>query len=125
MPESILAFLLTALITAISLAIISWLPLGVELDSFGRAIVAGFVFGVLNAFVRPILLFFGFPLTVLTLGAFLLVINAAVFALAAWLVEGLRLRWGIWSALLGAIALSIINSILYQLLSRLFPALLS
>jgi putative membrane protein len=55
----------------------------------------------------------------ITFGLFMIVINAAIFGLAAWLVDGFRLRWGIWSALLGALALSFINSLLYQLLSTL------
>ncbi len=49
----------------------------------------------------------------------MIVINAAIFGLAAWLVEGFRLRWGIWSALLGALALGFINSLLYQVLGTL------
>ncbi len=125
MPAGLLEFILTALIAAISLIIISWLPLGVEVDNFSKALVAGVVLGLLNAVVRPVLEFFGFPLTLLTLGAFLLVINAIVFGLAARLVEGVRLRWGIWSALLGAIALSILSSLLTELFARLFPTLLS
>mgnify|MGYP005846782451 CR=1 FL=1 len=120
MANALIGFLITALITAVSLVIISQLPFGVEVDSFGKAIAAGIVLGLLNAFVRPVFIFFGFPLTLLTLGAFLIVINAAIFGLAAWIVEGVRLRWGIWSALLGAIALSLINSVLNQLLARLF-----
>ncbi|MEK0196010.1 phage holin family protein, partial [Microcoleus anatoxicus] len=55
----------------------------------------------------------------ITFGLFMIVINAAIFGLAAWLVDGFRLRWGIWSALLGAIALGFINSILYQVLGPL------
>jgi putative membrane protein len=55
----------------------------------------------------------------ITFGFFMIVINAIIFGLAAWLVEGFRLRWGIWSALLGAIALGFINSLLYQVLATL------
>jgi putative membrane protein len=54
-----------------------------------------------------------------TFGLFMIIINAAIFGLAAWLVDGFRLRWGIWSALLGALALGFINSLLYQVLSTL------
>ena len=106
--------LIAWLITAISLLIIAQLPIGVEVDDFGKALVAAIVFGVLNALGKPILLFFGFPLTILTLGFFLLIINAIIFGLAAALVSGFRLRYGFWSALFGSICLSFINGILSQ-----------
>jgi putative membrane protein len=104
--------LLTWLVTIVSFLIISRIPIGVEVDSFGKAAIAAAVFGVLNAVLRPILVFFGFPLIIITLGLFLFVLNAIIFGIAAAIVEGFRLRYGFWSALLGSIALSIINSIL-------------
>ena len=107
------------LVTSVSFFIISKLPIGVEIDTFGKAMVSAAVFGLLNALVRPIFMLFTFPALLLTFGLFMIVINAAIFGLAAWLVEGFRLRWGIWSAFLGAITLGFINSILYQLLSTL------
>ncbi|MDZ4878013.1 MAG: hypothetical protein CLLPBCKN_007448 [Chroococcidiopsis cubana SAG 39.79] len=114
-----LGILITWLVTTISFLIIARLPLGVEIDSFGKAAISAAVFGVLNALLRPILGFFTFPLILLTLGLFLFVLNAIIFGLAAALVTGFRLRWGIWSALLGSIALSLINSILFNLLATL------
>ena len=114
-----LGILITWLVTTISFLIIARLPLGVEIDSFGKAAVSAAVFGVLNALLRPLLGFFTFPLILLTLGLFLFVLNAIIFGLAAALVTGFRLRWGIWSALLGSIALSLINSILFNLLATL------
>ncbi|NJL00386.1 MAG: phage holin family protein [Spirulinaceae cyanobacterium RM2_2_10] len=125
MVAGLLAFLITVLITAITLVIISWLPFGIEVNSFGKALTAGLVLGLLNAFVRPVVLFFGFPITILTLGLFWVAVNIVMFGLAAWLVEGVRLRWGVWSAILGAIALSIMNSILHEVFTRLFPTLLT
>jgi putative membrane protein len=77
------------------------------------------VFGLLNAFLRPILGLLAFPITFLTFGLFAVVLNAIIFGLAAYLVTGFRLRWGIWSALIGAVALGIINSLIYQLLGSL------
>jgi len=114
-----LGILITWLVTTISFLIIARLPLGVEIDSFGKAAVSAAVFGLLNALLRPILGFFTFPLILLTLGLFLFVLNAIIFGLAAALVTGFRLRWGIWSALLGSIALSLINSLLFNLLATL------
>lgn len=60
--------------------------------------------------------FFTFPLILLTFGLFLFVLNAVIFGLAAAIVPGFRLRYGIWSALIGAIALSVINSLIFNLL---------
>ena len=114
-----LGILITWLVTTVSFLIIARLPLGVEIDSFGKAAISAAVFGVLNALLRPLLGFFTFPLILLTLGLFLFVLNAIIFGLAAALVTGFRLRWGIWSALLGSIALSLINSLLFNLLATL------
>lgn len=94
----------------------------IEIDGFNKALVSAAVFGILNALLGPILRFLGAPITFLTLGLFAIVINAIIFGLAAWLVQGFRLRWGIGSALLGAIALGIINSLIFQVLGNLFPA---
>lgn len=103
--------LLTWLVTTVSFLIISRLPIGVEIDGFGKAAIAAVVFGVLNALLRPILLLFGLPLIIVTFGLFVFVLNAIIFSIAAEIVEGFRLRYGFWSALLGSIALSSINSI--------------
>ena len=108
--------LIAWLVTAVSLLIISKLPTGVEIDSFGKAVISALVFGLLNALVKPILFILTIPITILTLGLFLLVLNAIIFGLAAALVSGFRLRWGIASALIGSIALSIINSLIYRLI---------
>lgn len=115
MDPELLRLLLTWLATTASLLIVSSLPLGVEIDSFQKALLSAAVFGVLNAFLTPVLQLLSLPITILTLGLFALVVNAIVFGLAAWLVNGFRLRWGIWSALLGSIALSIINSIIFHI----------
>ena len=111
-----LPLLVTLLVTAVSLLIISKLPTGVEIDSFGKALLSAVVFGILNALLRPILSLIALPITLLTFGLFALIINAVIFGLAAALVAGFRLRWGFWSALIGSIALSVINSIIFTLL---------
>jgi putative membrane protein len=114
------AFLITALITTISLVIISKLPLGIEIDGFNKALIAGLVFGVLNAIVAPILLVLALPVTFLTLGLasglVKFIVNVIIFALAAQLVEGFQLKNGIWSAVIGAIILSLSNSIISNLI---------
>ena len=114
--SNILAILISLIVTTISLLIISKLPTGVEVDTVKKGFVAAIVFGILNAILHPILSFLALPITFLTFGLFSLVINGFIFGLAALLVSGFRLRWGIWSALIGAFALSIINSIIYKIL---------
>ncbi|MEG4497748.1 phage holin family protein [Microcoleus sp. F10-C6] len=107
------------LVNSVSFFILSKLPIGVDIDSFGKAMISAAVFGLLNALVRPVFVGNVEPFALPTYSLFAMVINAGMFGLAAWLVEGFRLRWGIWSALLGAIALGFINSLLYQVLSTL------
>ena len=111
-----LPLLITLLVTAVSLFIISKLPTGVEIDSFRKALLSAVVFGILNALLRPILSLIALPITFLTFGLFALVINAVIFGLAAALVRGFRLRWGFWSALIGSFALGVINSLIYKIL---------
>lgn len=116
---NIVGLLVAWLVTSVSLFIISKLPTGVEIDSFQKAIFSAAIFGILNAFLRPVLGFLAFPITLLTFGLFSIVLNGIIFGLAAYLVTGFRLRWGFWSALIGAIALGFINSLIYQLLGAL------
>lgn len=112
-----LAYLLvTWLVTTISLLILARLPLGIEIDKFSTALWAAVAIGLCNALIRPVLLFLTFPITFLTLGLFALVVNGLVFALAASLVPGFRIR-GCLGALLGPLVLSCINAILLRLLS--------
>ncbi|HLP90506.1 MAG TPA: phage holin family protein [Nostocaceae cyanobacterium] len=112
--------IITWLVTAVSFLIISRIPtLGIEIDGFGKAAITAIVFGILNAILLPILTFFTFPFIILTVGLFFFVLNAIIFALSAALVPGFRLRHGFWSALIGSIALAIINSVLLSLLAPL------
>jgi putative membrane protein len=113
---NILAILISLVVTTIALLIISKLPTGVEIDSFQKGLISAIVFGVLNALLHPILDLITLPLRFLTFGLFSLVVNAIIFGLAAMLVHGFRLRWGFWSALIGSLALSVINSLIYNFL---------
>jgi putative membrane protein len=119
MNIDIFSLVIAWLVTSVSFFIISKLPIGVDIDTFGKAMISAAVFGLLNTLVRPVFVVLGFPLVLVTFGFWIIVINAIIFGLAAWLVEGFRLRWGIWSALLGALALGFINSLLDQVLRTL------
>lgn len=121
--EFLISFLLVAVVTAISLLILSKIPpLGVEVSSVGKALQSGIVFGILNGLAGLIFGFLRMPLfVVLSLGLsyfILLLINVTVFGATAKLVEGFRLKYGVWSAVIGAIALSIVNGVLFWLLAR-------
>lgn len=84
---------------------------GVSVASFGAAMVVAVVLGLLNALVRPLLVLLTLPVTILTLGLFLLVINAAVVALAAWFLKGFHVD-GFLQALLAAVVLSVVSTVL-------------
>jgi putative membrane protein len=109
-------FLVTWLVTTVSLLIISRLRLGLDIKDLGSAAVAALVLGLLNAIVRPILAFFSLPITILTLGLFALVLNALMLVLMAGLVKGVRLQNGFWSALVSAIVLSLLNWLIFAII---------
>ncbi|OKH21659.1 phage holin family protein [Chroogloeocystis siderophila] len=113
-----LGFLISVVVIAISLLIISKLPLGVEVDNPWVALIAGAIIGAFNGIWGLFPGWFRTANALLSLGLIPLIGSIIVFGLAAWLVEGFRLRWGIGSAILGAIALSIVNSILFFILRQ-------
>jgi putative membrane protein len=91
-------FLLRALMTAIGLWIATRWVSGIQIDDAGTLILAGALLGVMNAIVRPIAILLTLPITILTLGFFLLVVNAAMVALVASLLPGFHIPGGFWSA---------------------------
>ncbi|MCU0545329.1 MAG: phage holin family protein [Oscillatoriaceae cyanobacterium Prado104] len=108
--------LIAWLVTGSSLLLISQFPIGVEIDSTPKAVISAAVLGILNVLILPILKTFFFLPNLLTLGLlsglFAFVMNVIIFAVAAKVVEGFRLRMGIWSAILGAIALAAASSLI-------------
>jgi len=114
----IISIVVSLVVTAISLLIISKLPLGIEIDSIGKSVLAAVIFGILNAFLKPILTGFGL-FNVLTFGLTSFIANVIIFGLAALLIQGFRLQNKIVSPIIGALALSIINSLVFKLLETL------
>jgi len=105
-------FLIRLLVTALAAMLTAYLLPGVKIDSFLTALLLALVLAVLNVLVKPILIILTLPATILTLGLFLLVINALIILLATKLVSGFRVD-GFWWALLFSIVMTVITSIMH------------
>ncbi|CCQ61584.1 Membrane protein of unknown function [Crocosphaera watsonii WH 0402] len=99
------------MITALSLLITAYLIPGITINGFTVAAIATLVMGLINAIVKPILLLFTLPLTILTLGLFLFVVNAISFSLVSYFTPGFTVN-SFLDALFGSIVLSIVSSFL-------------
>ncbi len=109
--------LLQILISSVAVYFTAWLLPGIAVRSYGSAILVAIVLGILNAIVKPVLQFLSFPITILTLGLFLLVINALVIMLASWILgNNFHVRNFGW-ALLFSIIVSLISSLLGGLIA--------
>jgi putative membrane protein len=101
---------LRTLITMLGLFLASGLVPGVSVSGTSGFILAAVMLGLVNAFIRPIALLLTLPITLVTLGLFLLVVNAAMFGLVAWMLDGFYVA-GFWSAVFGSIVVSITATI--------------
>lgn len=101
-------FLIRLAINALAIGIASAIVPGFVVDGFWNLLGAAFLLGLLNAFVRPVLVVLTLPISVLTLGFFLLVINAAMLGLVAWVMQGVSLS-GFFSALFAVIIISVFS----------------
>ncbi len=96
------------ILNAVALLLVAYIYPGVHVESFAAALVAALVLGLVNAFIRPLLVILTLPVTLLTLGLFLFVINALLFWLVAEVVHGFTVT-GFGAALLGSILFSLIT----------------
>ena len=103
------------LANAAALLILTYLLPSIQVASFGTALLVAVVLGLINILVRPILVLLTLPVTLLTFGLFLLVINGAMFLLADKLVDGFHVG-GLWPAIVGALVYSVISWTLQNLL---------
>jgi putative membrane protein len=101
-------FLLRAAITALGLWVANELLSGMSFETPAKLILAAVVLGVVNAVVRPLAFILTLPITVVTLGLFLLVLNAGMVALVAWLVPGFQIS-GFWTAMGAALIVSLVS----------------
>ncbi len=107
------------LLLAAALLLVAQIYPGVQVAGFGAAMVAALVIGLLNALVRPILVLLTLPVTILTLGLFLFVINALMFYFAAAVLEGFHVD-GFAAALIGSVLYSLCGLVVDAALERLF-----
>jgi putative membrane protein len=103
-------FLLRAAVAAIGLWVASVWVSGLTLDTPGTLLLAGLLLGIVNAIVRPIAILLTFPVTIVTLGLFLLVINAAMLGLVAWMLPGMHVA-GFWAAFAASFIVSVVSFI--------------
>jgi putative membrane protein len=108
------------LLSAAALLAVAYLYNGVQITSFTAALVAALFVGLFNTVLRPILVILTLPVTVLTLGLFLFVINALMFWSAAGLLEGFNVT-GFGAALIGSLIYSALGVVIDSALQRLFP----
>lgn len=110
-------FILRLVLSAIAVVLIAKLLPGVGLDNYTTALIVAAVLAILNVLVKPILVIFTLPITIVTFGLFLLIINAIIILLADKMIDGFSVA-SLWAAILFSILLSILQSILYGLLKE-------
>jgi putative membrane protein len=101
-------FLLRVLVNAVAIYVVAAIVPGLEVKGVLTALGAGLVLGLINAVVRPVLVVLTLPVTLLTLGLFLLVLNGLCLWLTALLVEGFEVH-GFWAAVFGALLVSVVS----------------
>jgi putative membrane protein len=110
-------FIVTWVVTALSMLITSYFVPGIEISTTQAALIGAIIFGLINAIIKPILLIFTLPLTFLTLGLFLFVINAICFSLVGYFTPGFEVN-GALNALFGSIVVSLISSFLDKIFDK-------
>jgi putative membrane protein len=111
-----MGFIIKVLITAVAAYVAAYILPGVSISDVKTTIIVALVLALLNTFIRPILVLLTIPITILTLGLFLLIINALMVKWAASLVDGFHVD-GWWSALLFSLIVSVVSYILGALTS--------
>ena len=98
------------LLTTLTLLLVAEYVPGITVDGFYTALIAAVILGILNLIVKPILFILTFPITVLTVGLFVLVINASLFWFAASFIDGFSVA-GFWPAFLGSLIVTVVSTI--------------
>lgn len=106
-----MGFLVRLFLNALALLIVSTVIPGIEVRGVLPAVSAAFFLGVVNAVIRPVLVILTLPITIITLGLFIPLLNAALLKLVSLMIQGFEVH-GFWSAVFGAILLSLISGLL-------------
>jgi putative membrane protein len=112
-----MTLLLVWILNAVTLLIVAYVLPGIVVSSFWAAMLAAAVLGLINMLVKPIFILLTLPITIVTLGLFLLVINALMFWLAGSILKGFQVN-GFWWAVGGALFYSVISGFLTSLINR-------
>lgn len=104
------------LIVAVTLMGIAYIVPGIEITSFYAALIAAIVLGLLNIFIRPLLVVLTLPITILSLGLFIFVINGLLFWFAASFIDGMQVA-GFIPAFIGALLISVVSTVVNRVLS--------
>ncbi len=113
-----MGLILNWVLSALALLGVAYIYSGVTVASFGSAMWAALVIGLLNALLRPVLVVLTIPITIVTLGLFLFVINALMFWAASGLLKGFHVN-GFWAALIGSLIYSALRLLIDAVLQRL------
>ncbi|MDO9438947.1 phage holin family protein [Hydrogenophaga sp.] len=112
--------ILTWLLAACALLLVAYLYPGVQVQSFTSALIAAAVIGLFNVVLRPVLVILTLPVTIVTLGLFLFVINALLFWAASGVLNGFQVN-GFWAALLGSLIYSVLMLLINTALRTVLP----
>ncbi|ATA72782.1 hypothetical protein CGC49_05455 [Capnocytophaga sp. H4358] len=110
-------YIVSLLITSVIIFLLGNILPGVHITDYFSAVLVAFVLSILNVLVKPVLAIISIPITILTLGLFMFVINAVIILLAAQLVEGFKVN-GFFGALLFSLCLSLVQSVAQNLLDK-------
>lgn len=110
-------WVLTLLMNSLALLIADALIPGFRIEGVFSALLAALVLGLINTFIRPVLILFTLPITILTLGFFIIIINAFAFIIASWIVPGFTV-YSFWGAFWGAIITSLVGWLLNSISNR-------
>jgi putative membrane protein len=108
------------ILNALALLTVAYVLPGISVDGIGHALVAALILGLINTLLRPLLILLTLPVTVVTLGLFILVINGLLFWFAGSVLEGFEVS-GFWTGVLGALLYSIFSSVLAMLIFQRKP----
>ena len=115
--KEFMSWFLTLLLNSLAMLIADALIPGFRIEGVFSALLAALVLGLVNTFIRPVLILLTLPITILTLGFFIIIINAFVFIIASWIVPGFNV-YSFWGAFWGAIITSLAGWLLNSISSR-------